>query len=93
MARRTLSTQGRIVAAGVSIAVGGALVGFMAAGDHTADATSNTTAVAPAASPTDDGGGLATPYDGRSSSSDDGTASPQGNTGYQPQPQTRTGGS
>ncbi len=39
MARRSLSTQGRVLAAGVSIAAAAGLVGFMAAGDHTADAS------------------------------------------------------
>ena len=31
--------RGKIVAAGVSVAVGSTLVGFMAAGDHSADAS------------------------------------------------------
>jgi hypothetical protein len=92
MARRSLSMQGRIVAAGVSIAVGSALVGFMAAGDHSADATqSNTSTV----SATGDGGGnvSAIPADGRSS--DDGFGGFSGDDGgnSSPQPQTRTGGS
>lgn len=39
MARRTLSTRGRILTAGISVAVGGALVGFMAVGDHSSHAT------------------------------------------------------
>jgi hypothetical protein len=39
MTRRTLSTQGRFVVAGLSIAVGAGLAGFMAASDHTANAS------------------------------------------------------
>ena len=96
MARRTLSMQGRILAAGVSVAVGGALVGVMAAGDHTADARAATPdGSTTASSPISGGGGnaSATPFDGQSSAVDD-TALP-GGTGFQsePQPQTRTGGS
>lgn len=89
MARRSLSTQGRVLAAGVSIAVGAGLVGFMAAGDHTADASqTNQSVTSPSAS---DPGATATPSDGRS---DDGFGTfPSGDTGFQPQPQTRTGGS
>ena len=69
MARRSLSTQGRILAAGVSVAVGSALVGFMAAGDHTADASQTTTPAASSANDAQPGGGTsATPYDGGSSS-------------------------
>jgi hypothetical protein len=90
MARRTLSTQGRIIAAGLSVAVGGALVGVMAAGDHTADASSTSSPTNPssAVSPGAGGGTTATPADG-SGFDDDST----GNPGFQPQPQTRTGGS
>jgi hypothetical protein len=78
-----LSTQGRILAAGVSVAVGGALVGFMAAGDHTAGAANVTTPAAASANRTPIGGdSSATPYGGSSS-----------DTGFSPQPQTRTGGS
>ena len=96
MARRTLSTQGRIVAAGLSVAVGGALVGFMAAGDHTADARQNTTSSATTGSTND--GSSATPSGAQPSN--DNQQSPydaggrSGSTGYpQVQPQTRTGGS
>ena len=85
MARRTLSTRGRILAAGVTVAVGSALVGFMAAGDHTADASQTTTPAASAANDAQPGGGTrATPYDGASS---------DGSVGFPTQPQTRTGGS
>jgi len=84
--RRSLSTQGRILAAGVSVALGGALVGFMAAGDHSA--ASQTTTTSPAAASADTaqpGDGVrATPYDGGSS---------DGSSGFPTQPQTRTGGS
>ncbi len=90
MARRSLSTQGRILAAGVSVAVGGALVGFMAAGDHRdAHASQSSTGGTSAGSST---GASA------NSSTDGGTAnggsdSSTGNADFQPQPQTRTGGS
>jgi hypothetical protein len=84
MARRSLSLQGRIVAAGVSIAVGSALVGFMAAGDHSADA-SPTNPSSASATGDSSAGAAATPYDGRDL--------PTGNSGFSPQPQTRTGGS
>jgi hypothetical protein len=87
MARRTLSTQGRVVAAGLSIAVGGALVGLMAVNDHTADATPTSTTVGPAS-----GGGAtsATPSDRESLPTPGDLGS--GSTSA-PQPQTRTGGS
>jgi hypothetical protein len=89
MARRTLSTQGRILAAGLSVAAGGALVGLMATGDHSATATSTHSSVS---ATTDDG------------TTDDGTTGATGATGAtggtgatgaqsQPQAQTRTGGS
>jgi hypothetical protein len=84
MARKKLSAQGRVVAAGVSVAVAGALAGFMAAGDHIADATQPATS-------TDHT---------RSSSSGSATPVPDDHGGFgsdsgqlQPQPQTRTGGS
>ena len=85
MARRTLSTQGRILAAGVSVAVGGALVGLMAAGDHGADASPTTTPATSSANQGQSGSGTyPTPYDGGART---------GDTGVSPQPQTRTGGS
>jgi hypothetical protein len=84
MARRSLSTRGRILAAGVSVAVGGALIGVMAASDHTADATSSRSPAvsSPASSSSSTS---ATPYDG--SSNGGGSFQPQA------QPQTRSGGS
>ncbi len=96
MARRKLSTQGRIVAAGLSIGVAGVLAGFMAAGDHTADASQ------PAVS--DGTGSVDSPVSGAPSSvypspydGSGGTSGTSGTTGdvpqYSPQPQTRTGGS
>jgi hypothetical protein len=93
MARRTLSTQGRVLAAGVSIAVGGALIGFMAAGDHTANASSSHTSSATV--PSNGGGANATPYGDSGSSNDNNgfSSTPSGDTGFTPQPQTRTGGS
>lgn len=99
MARRSLSTQGRVLAAGVSVVVGSALAGFMAARDHSADASTKPT---PSATSSNDGGrgSTAVPYNG-GSSSDDGVGGAStgassdsgGSTGFQPQPQTRTGGS
>jgi hypothetical protein len=86
--RRTLSMKGRVLAAGLSVAVGGALVGLMAADDHTADASHTDT---PAAATTADGssaGATATPSDGR-----DLPTGGSGTSGFSPQPQTRTGGS
>jgi hypothetical protein len=83
MARRSLSTRGRILAAGVSVAVGAALMGFMAAGDHTADASRTTRPAASSANDAPTGGAAtATPYD-----------APTGNSSFPTQPQTRTGGS
>lgn len=87
--------QGRIVAAGVSIAVGAGLVGFMAAGDHhtagasQSNSSSSSSASSSSSTSTDagdgSGGATATPPDGRDF--------PTGNSGFSPQPQTRTGGS
>jgi hypothetical protein len=92
MARRKLSTQGRIVAAGLSIGVAGALAGFMAAGDHTAGAsapaTSNSSGSVDTTSSGATSSGAAVPSN-RGSSQGPTDNSPQ----YSPQPQTRTGGS
>jgi hypothetical protein len=97
MARKKLSVQGRVAAAGVSVAIAGSLAGFMAAGDHTADATqSHSSSSSSSSSPgssngygTSDtpSGSTATPYpsDPRGLGDDSGQ--------FQPQPQTRTGGS
>jgi hypothetical protein len=87
MARRKLSMQGRIVAAGLSVGIAGALAGFMAAGDHNASATQPASSVSP---DTDGSPSSATPapYD-RGDSGAATNASPQ----YAPQPQTSTGGS
>ena len=86
MARRKLRMQGRIVAAGLSLGVVGALAGFMAAGDHTADASQ------PAAS--NSTGSFEAPTS-KSPTSD--SPAPRSTTNdfpqYAPQPQTRTGGS
>jgi hypothetical protein len=93
MARRKLSTQGRVAAAGVSVALAGVLAGFMAAGDHTANATSQSSPSS--SSPNDRGtfdtpsGSTATPYPSGSRGGDQ----YGGSTGFQPQPQTRSGGS
>jgi len=81
MARRKLSTQGRIVAAGLSVGLAGALAGFMAAGDHTADASQ------PAASHST--GSFESPALDSPTSRGTTNDFPQ----YAPQPQTRTGGS
>lgn len=92
MARRKLSMQGRIVAAGLSLGVAGALAGFMAAGDHGAGAsqpaTSNSTGSVESPSSGSPSTGDAVPNDDGDSR---GTTNdfPQ----YAPQPQTRTGGS
>jgi hypothetical protein len=94
MARRSLSTQGRVVAAGACIALGGALVGFMAAGDHSATASSSTNTSSANASADGGSGTTATPAQGNDGSFGgfpSGTTS--GGTSFQPQPQTRTGGS
>lgn len=89
--------RGRLVAAGASIAVGSALVGFMAARDQSADATPASTSANPTSgvpSGRSDGGSSATPPSGRT---DDGFGdfggSSTGDSGFSPQPQTRTGGS
>ena len=94
MARKTLSPRGRVLAAGVTVAVGSALAGFMAAGDHTADATQTVTT--PAAAADGSAGASATPYDGSTNGTTNGTTNggfPTGSSGFSPQPQTRTGGS
>jgi hypothetical protein len=97
MARRKLSTGGRIVTAGLSIGVAGALVGVMAASDHTAGASSPAPAVSHGSSVTgtDNGSSNAQPYDQQNSSQyDDGSSNYQ--PSYQPsspQPHTRSGGS
>jgi hypothetical protein len=91
MARRKLSTQGRIVAAGLSVGVAAALAGFMAAGDHTADAsapaTSNSAGSVESPSIGSPSNGAAIPSDGNAGGTTNDV--PQ----YSPQPQTRTGGS
>jgi hypothetical protein len=91
MARRKLSVQGKVAAAGVSVAVAGVLAGFMAAGDHTANATQTSSANSSSSTPSSASGvpsdGGATPFGDRGSSSADGADQ------LQPQPQTRTGGS
>ncbi len=93
MARRKLSTQGRIVAAGLSIGVAGVLAGFMAAGDHTADASQPASAGGngSVSSPASGAPSSAspTPYEDDRAGSGTATDVPQ----YVPQPQTRTGGS
>ena len=91
MARRSLSNQGRILAAGLSVALGGALVGFMAAGDHSADASQTTTT--PAVASDGSTGASAIPYDGGTSGNTGNTRFPIGDSSFSPQPQTRTGGS
>jgi hypothetical protein len=87
MARRKLSTQGRIVAAGLSIGVAGALAGFMAAGDHTAGASAPATSNSSGSVDTTSSGAAVPSNRGSSQGPTDN--SPQ----YSPQPQTRTGGS
>ncbi len=96
MARKKLSMQGRAVAAGVSVAVAAGLGGFMAARDHTAEAGQPSSSSSTAT----DGFGSANPSSGANATTfpddpppqfgdDSGSSSGQ----FQPQPQTRTGGS
>jgi len=91
--------RGKIVAAGVSVAVGSTLVGFMAAGDHSADASqTNPSSVSATGDAGNSGGATATPTDGRTSDNgfgNDGFGSSSDDNGgsVSPQPQTRTGGS
>jgi len=87
--------QGRVAAAGVSVALAGVLAGFMAAGDHSANATPR-----PSSSSSNDPGALgtpsgstATPYPSNGGFDDRGGDQYGGSTGFQPQPQTRSGGS
>jgi hypothetical protein len=86
MARRSLSTQGRIVAAGVTVAVGSLLAGVMAASDHSADASARSTSAASPNASQSGNGSTATPYDDRG-------AGAAADPGFPTQPQTRTGGS
>ncbi len=101
--------RGKIVAAGVSVAVGSTLVGFMAAGDHSADASqtnpscANTSSLGATGDSGNSSGTTATPADGRTSNDgfgDDGfgddrssSSSDDSSGSVSPQPQTRTGGS
>ena len=88
--------HGRVLAAGACVAIGAGLAGFMAAGDHTADASQTNSSSSSSSSQSnpsvDDGSGsTATPY---SQGSDDGFGGfPSRDSGVQPQSQTRTGGS
>ena len=92
MARKKLSAHGRVLAAGVSVAVAGGLAGFMAARDHSADVSQPTSS---SSSVSSDGIGTS----GASSSGtpaqfpDDQRGSGDTTGQLQPQPQTRTGGS
>ena len=93
MARRKLSVQGKVAAAGVSVAVAGVLAGFMAAGDHTANATQTSSGNPSSSTPSSSASGVpsdagATPFGDRGSG-----ANADGSAQYRPQPQTRTGGS
>ena len=97
MARRKLSTQGRVAAAGVSVAVAGVLAGFMAAGDHTANATQQPSSSSPSSNTTGTfdtpSGSTATPVPGDDGFDDRGGDRNPSGTDFQPQPQTRSGGS
>ena len=97
MARRKLSARGRVAAAGVSVALAGVLAGFMAAGDHTADATARVRSSSSSSSDTGafdtPSGSTATPYPGAGGFDDRGGDQYGGGTNSQPQPQTRSGGS
>jgi hypothetical protein len=97
MARRKLSTGGRIATAGLSIGVAGALVGVMAVSDHTAVASS-----APATGrgnsvigTNSNGNSNAQPYDQQNSSryNDDSSNYQPSYEPSSPQPHTRSGGS
>jgi hypothetical protein len=83
MARRKLSTGGRIVAAGVSVGVAAGLVGAMAAGDHSAHASQSVNASSDNAAPD------AQPYDPYR----DDSGNTAGGTQRVPQSHTRSGGS
>jgi hypothetical protein len=91
MARRTLSTRGRVLAAGLSVGVAGVLVGSMAAGDHTAGA-SHPASVRDPAGPAAGVDGSAQPYN---PSDDDSSSQDTGNSSAPapPQAHTRSGGS
>ncbi len=89
--------KGAVAAAGVSVAVAGVLAGFMAAGDHTANATPRPS---PSSSSSNDtgafdtpSGSTATPYPSDGGFDDRGGDQYVGSTDFQPQPQTRSGGS
>ena len=96
MARRKLSTQGRVAAAGVSVALAGVLAGFMAAGDHGANATPRSASSSSSSNDTGafdpPSGSTATPYPDNNGFDDRGLDQ-YGGTNSQPQPQTRSGGS
>ena len=94
MARRKLGTRGRLLAAGISVAVAATLAGMMAAGDGTANASRPATSAGTANSPGAFPGGAARSGDG-SSFSDDGWGSDDGGSGSLPAPRahTNTGGS
>ena len=87
--------RGKIVAAGVSVAVGSTLVGFMAAGDHSADASQTPSSANPSSpgATGDSGATAATPADNGFGNDRFGSSSDSGSTSTSPQPQTRTGGS
>ena len=72
MARRKLSTQGRVLAAGLCVGVAGALAGLMAATDDTGSASAGTTGARSGSTssngvlaPRDDAGRYDTDGDGR----------------------------
>jgi hypothetical protein len=90
MARRTLSTRGRVVAAGVCVGITGALAGLMAATD-TGDAATGATRTDPqSADATNDSVGNFDGAGGVSGAPSDGGTTTQPSF---PQPQTRTGAS
>jgi hypothetical protein len=89
MARRTLSTTGRLLIAGASVSVAGLLTGLMAASDHTANANQPSTSTG---TQSDDNSGISLHDSGAQSfqPQDDGSGSDSGRSF---QPHTRTGGS
>ena len=100
MARRKLTTRGRVVAAGVCVGITGLLAGLMAATDNTGNATAGTVSGSSTTPGFDSGARTGGNYgvDGSDNRGFDGTAgngfgsSSSGQPTF-PQPNTRSGGS
>ena len=99
MARRTLSTRGRVLAAGLSVGIAGGLAGIMAAGDHGANASSQPVAPDSRGSNTAPDPSSATPSGQSGQSGQNGDpgynygSGNGGSTQFSPQPHTSSGGS